>query len=128
MYQKGLPEWFIGSCKKILYMFPKAHSAVYVLTAFRIAYYKVHFRSKKAVPLIEKFIAAIQAITMKYIEVKNKLDGLQTKYKRAIAQLDELKKRFSAVRLENERLAAVERDFLQCPTVQFGGNAVANSP
>ena len=82
-----------------------------------------HFRSKKAVPLIEKSIVAIQAITMKYIEVKNKLNSLQTKYKRAIAQLDELKKRFSAVRSENERLAAVERD-LECVKRVYGTEMV----
>ena len=81
MQEANIPDWFIGSCQKIKYMFPKAHAAAYVISAFRIAWYKVHmpvyfysswYSSKATDVEVESMIKGYDAIKSKIIEIQNK--------------------------------------------------------
>ena len=81
MEKAGIEKWFIDSCSKIKYMFPKAHAAAYVISAFRIAYYKVHhpeiyyatyFSTRFDDFDIEVMIKGYDAIKEKIIEINNK--------------------------------------------------------
>jgi len=81
MEDAGIPDWFIGSCQKIKYMFPKAHAAAYVISAFRIAWYKVHmpvyfyasWYSSKATDVdVEAMIGGYNSIKNRIIEIQNK--------------------------------------------------------
>ena len=81
MKEAGIEDWYIDSCRKIKYMFPKAHATAYVTSAFRIAYYKVHYPSyfyaswfsTKATDFdIETMIKGYDAIKNKMTEISNK--------------------------------------------------------
>ena len=81
MKDAKIEDWFIDSCAKIKYMFPKAHAAAYVISAFRIAWYKVHmpvyyyasWLSSKATDFdVESMIKGYDAIKSKIIEIDNK--------------------------------------------------------
>ena len=81
MEKAGIEKWFIDSCAKIKYMFPKAHAAAYVISAFRIAWYKVHmpayyyaswFSTKATDFNIEAMINGYSSIKEKLVEINEK--------------------------------------------------------
>lgn len=59
MQEHNVPKWYIKSCEKIRYMFPKAHAVGYVINSFRIGWYKAHYR-KEFNEVINKYEEQIQ--------------------------------------------------------------------
>jgi len=97
MEKAGIEPWFIDSCQKIKYMFPKAHAAAYVISAFRIAWYKVHmpvyfyasWLTSKATDVdVETMMKGYDAIKEKIIQIKEK--GYEATNKE-MGQLESLK-------------------------------------
>ena len=89
----GVPAWYIESCKKIAYLFPKAHAVAYVMMAFRIAWFKVHE------PLA--FYAAYFSIRAKAFDSTVMCQGM-----------DALLRKRAEIRAKEKDATAVEEDML----------------
>ncbi|MBE6152911.1 MAG: PolC-type DNA polymerase III [Firmicutes bacterium] len=81
MRQKGIDEWYIETCRKIKYMFPKAHATAYVMMGYRVAwfkiyypieYYSTYFSVRSSDYDIETMIEGYEAIKNKIFEINNK--------------------------------------------------------
>ncbi len=97
MRAHDVPEWYIESCLKIKYMFPKAHAAAYIIMALRIAYFKVHY------PLF--YYAAFFSIRAKDFDLEAMAGGKTT----LKARIDEIyAKGMEATSKENTLVVALE--------------------
>ena len=76
MRENNVPDWYIESCGKIKYMFPKAHAAAYVLMALRVAYFKVHY------PIY--YYCAYFSIRAKAFDIKTMSSGLDAVKERMV--------------------------------------------
>lgn len=90
----GVPDWYVESCEKIKYMFPKAHAVAYVMMAFRIAYFKVYY------PLA--YYAAFFSIRAKAFDYELMCQGKE----RLEAVMKDYKRRMGAKELSQKEEAA----------------------
>ncbi len=97
MENLDLPSWYIASCEKIKYMFPKAHAVAYVTLSFRIAYFKIHyplayyatyFTIKLQDFDAELILQGPDAIKLKIEGIKNSKDKLSANDKSQITVLE----------------------------------------
>ena len=99
MKANKVPEWYIESCGKIKYMFPKAHAAAYVMMALRVAYFKVHH------PIY--YYCAYFSIRAKAFDIKTMGAGLEA-IKRKMQEIAEKRKNNEASNVEIDLYTTLE--------------------
>ena len=99
MKENNVPEWYIESCGKIKYMFPKAHAAAYVMMALRVAYFKVHH------PIY--YYCAYFSIRAKAFDIKVMSSGLDS-VKRRMNEISEKRKNNEASNVEIDLYTTLE--------------------
>ena len=103
MKANKVPEWYIESCGKIKYMFPKAHAAAYVMMALRVAYFKVHH------PIY--YYCAYFSIRAKAFDIKTMGAGLDA-IKRRMQEIAEKRKNNEASNVEIDLYRSQATEFL----------------
>lgn len=97
MAGQSIPAWFVDSCKKIKYMFPRAHAVAYVMMSFRIAYYKLHY------PLA--FYAVYYTVRADAFDVQPSLGGAEA----VLSKIKAIEKKGKAAsKLEKDLLTILE--------------------
>jgi len=71
MKEKGVEQWYIDSCEKIKYMFPKGHAVAYVMMAVRIAYFKVHYPVEFYAAFLNRKVGDFKMTTMFFEKKKS---------------------------------------------------------
>ncbi|TCD45773.1 PolC-type DNA polymerase III [Streptococcus sp. X16XC17] len=99
MKDNNVPDWYIESCGKIKYMFPKAHAAAYVMMALRVAYFKVHH------PIL--YYCAYFSIRAKAFDLATMSGGL-SKVKAKMEVIALKKKNNEASNVENDLYTTLE--------------------
>lgn len=88
LQEKHIPQWYIDSCNKIKYLFPKAHATAYVIMAWRIAWFKIHyplafyaayFSIRCAAFDIDSICSGIEVIKEKITSIKHRMNDKATK-------------------------------------------------
>ena len=80
MKENSVPDWYIESCKRIKYMFPKAHAVAYVMMSYRIAYFKVYYPAA--------FYAVHYTIKVDFFNAKVNLAGMES----VLDRMDQIRK------------------------------------
>lgn len=97
MIEKNVPDWYIESCKRIKYMFPKGHAVAYVTNAFRMGYFKINYP--------EAFYASLFSVKIDDFDYDLMCFGIE-KVENAIRQIMELGKQ--ATTKEKSKLVVLE--------------------
>ena len=104
MRRNNVPDWYIGSCKKIKYMFPKAHAAAYVMSAIRLAWYKIYYPMEFYAAFLTVAPGGFDAeiVSRGYAAVSSTIKEIEEKGNEATAKENEMA---STLQLVREALA-----------------------
>lgn len=99
MRANNVPDWYIDSCKKIKYMFPKAHAVAYVMMGFRVAWFKVHYP--------EAYYSAYFSVRADDFDSSTMAQGIDVA-KRTLAEINKRKKEGTAAPKEDNLIPILE--------------------
>lgn len=104
MRENGVPDWYMDSCKKIKYMFPKAHAAAYVMSAIRLCWYKIYYPMEFYAAFLTVAPGGFNAeiVAKGYRGVSEAIDEIENKGNDATAKDNEM---LSTLQLVREALA-----------------------